>query len=275
QCECNACRRMPQLDLKFVVHLGDVLRHRVAGREELAGRDVIVVHRLLKGTSVERAGASSYLLLTAATVEVLGLDSDALGMTAITEQYEDVGEVRGYLIDLARRWEGEQRSDARARPAGRLIGRLERLLPVPRPMAWEYLTAPGKRMRWEGMDRVDEELDGRRGVGTTTACVSGRLKLIEEILDWRPFDTFTRRLAHPDLGRVTAIHRLSEIATGTHLEVSWFASRRADGADWGLAQSRLVDGQSAALDRLVDILSSAGMPRQSMPAIGPVKTALR
>jgi hypothetical protein len=32
-CECNACVRIPDLNLKFVVHHGTILRHRVAGRE--------------------------------------------------------------------------------------------------------------------------------------------------------------------------------------------------------------------------------------------------
>ena len=50
QCDCNACTYIPRLDLKFVVHHGLVARQRMAGREELVGRDVIVVHRLLKNT---------------------------------------------------------------------------------------------------------------------------------------------------------------------------------------------------------------------------------
>ena len=47
-CTCKACRRMQDLDLKFVAHHGEFVKHKMAGREELAGRDVIVVHRLLK-----------------------------------------------------------------------------------------------------------------------------------------------------------------------------------------------------------------------------------
>jgi len=51
-CPCNACTRIPDLNLKFVVHQGLVMRQRMAGREELMGSDVIVVHRLLKPGSV-------------------------------------------------------------------------------------------------------------------------------------------------------------------------------------------------------------------------------
>ena len=55
-CECNACVRIPDLNLKFVIHHGTILRQRVAGREELLGSDVILVHRLLKNAVVELDG---------------------------------------------------------------------------------------------------------------------------------------------------------------------------------------------------------------------------
>ncbi len=54
-CECKACSRMQGLDLKFVSHHGEFIKHRMAGREELAGRDVIVIHRLLKNAGYGRA----------------------------------------------------------------------------------------------------------------------------------------------------------------------------------------------------------------------------
>ena len=59
-CDCNACARIPDLDLKFVVHHGSAVHHKVAGRQELVGPDVIVVHRLLKNDVVETAGINAY-----------------------------------------------------------------------------------------------------------------------------------------------------------------------------------------------------------------------
>src|SRR6478736_9630796 len=50
-CDCNSCRLAPRLDLKLFVHHGSCVRTSIAGREELAGTDVIVAHRLLKGTA--------------------------------------------------------------------------------------------------------------------------------------------------------------------------------------------------------------------------------
>jgi len=45
---------MQHLDLKFVGHHGEFIKQRMAGREELAGRDVILIHRLLKNAVNER-----------------------------------------------------------------------------------------------------------------------------------------------------------------------------------------------------------------------------
>src|SRR5512132_672104 len=47
-CPCNACVRIPDLNLKFVVHHGLAIQQTVAGRKELLGSDDILVHRLLK-----------------------------------------------------------------------------------------------------------------------------------------------------------------------------------------------------------------------------------
>ena len=53
-CECNACMRIPDLNLKFVAHHGLVIKQKIAGSEELLGSDVIAVHRLLKNDIVEK-----------------------------------------------------------------------------------------------------------------------------------------------------------------------------------------------------------------------------
>src|SRR5204863_4947999 len=59
-CECRACVQIPDLDLKFVVHHGEAILQKVAGRQELLGSDVIVVHRLLKNEVVEKLGIDAY-----------------------------------------------------------------------------------------------------------------------------------------------------------------------------------------------------------------------
>ena len=49
-CICNACTHLEKLRLKIIVHSGEALFHRVLHFNELAGADVIIVHRLLKNS---------------------------------------------------------------------------------------------------------------------------------------------------------------------------------------------------------------------------------
>src|SRR5215204_5553434 len=79
QCDCNACTYIPRLDLKFVVHHGLIARQRMAGREELVGREVIVVHRLLKNDVQASLGIGAYALYTDECVRVMS-DPAAAGL---------------------------------------------------------------------------------------------------------------------------------------------------------------------------------------------------
>ena len=81
-CECNACVRIPTLDLKFFVHDGEYVVRRIARSEELAGPDVILVHRLMKGTSGETIGKAAYAVYTAQVMEAMGMDPAILGFRA-------------------------------------------------------------------------------------------------------------------------------------------------------------------------------------------------
>ena len=47
-CSCDGCVQAGQLNLKFVAHVGEVAFQKVKRYTELAGVDVIFVHRLLK-----------------------------------------------------------------------------------------------------------------------------------------------------------------------------------------------------------------------------------
>ena len=100
-CECNACILVPKLDLKVVAHHGQVIRQRIASSEELLGSDVIVVHRLLKNHVEEATGIGAYALYTDACVAAMGLDDPAAaGMVAHREEFEGVGEIGAWIVDL-------------------------------------------------------------------------------------------------------------------------------------------------------------------------------
>ena len=107
-CECNACVRIPDLNLKFVVHHGSAIQQTVAGRKELLGSDVIVVHRLLKNEVVESLGIPAYALFSQACIDASDIDPAALGMRPITETYDRIGDVPCWVHDLERRWQEEE-----------------------------------------------------------------------------------------------------------------------------------------------------------------------
>ena len=94
---------MPALDLKIVAHHGTIARQRIAGREELAGRPIIEVHRLLKNEVEATLGLSAYALYSDACIEAMGLaDPAAAGLIAHRETYEHLGEITVWVRDLAR-----------------------------------------------------------------------------------------------------------------------------------------------------------------------------
>ncbi len=195
-CGCNACVRIPDLNLKFVVHHGLALRQRVAGSEELLGSDVIVVHRLLKNEVPERLGISAYSLFTQAAVDAMAIDPAALGMVPLAETYEHLGEVATWVHDLERRWQEEE---ARQRVfVSTDASALTVSLPTSAPpqVAWEFLTVPGRRTGWQtGVTEVllVDSPGNRRSVGATIHCMHGTEAVIEEILDWRPYDYWSNR----------------------------------------------------------------------------------
>lgn len=77
-CTCAACRAIPMLDLKFMVHYGEFVRQTVAGREEIVGSDVNLVHRLLKNHVVEQSGWKAYALFTDKTLQALRIQPEGL-----------------------------------------------------------------------------------------------------------------------------------------------------------------------------------------------------
>jgi hypothetical protein len=229
-CECNACVLMPRLDLKFIAHHGSVIRHKIAGREELVGSDVIVAHRLLKNHVVERLGIPAYALFSGACIAAMGVDPVALGMTGYTDTYDDMGEVAGYVHDLGAAWTAEQqlrRVIVAERDAGYV---LEVIQPAPRDIVWSFMTDPVMRPRWQaGVTGVDElPTAPRRGIGTTNHCMHGKDVVIEEILDWRPTDYVTHRSTMSNGFRAVSTFEFQDAPDGTRVRIlfTWGKSRR-------------------------------------------------
>ena len=204
-CDCNSCRLAPRLDLKVFVHHGAFVWSRIAGRDELAGSDVIVAHRLLKGAGAAEARANGFALFTAAAVDALGLDADALRLRSGAEDIEHLGRVDTFTLDLEARWQDESAIRRLDIADTDLAFDIEATFAAEPSVIWAHLTSPALRTRWEGPITIEEtSAGGRRGVGTTAQCVTGRLATLEEIVDWQPYDRVAWRLAVPGVGPVAA-----------------------------------------------------------------------
>lgn len=198
-CECNACVRIPDLNLKFVVHHGTILRQRVADREELLGSDVILAHRLLKNGVVASMGIDAYALFTQQCADAMDVDVAALGMRASSETYEHIGAVPVWVHDLGRRWQEEESRTRVIVDERQAVYRADMPTPAPPQILWEFVTTPGRRVTWTpGVTGVEVIATGnRRGVGATNHCMHGKNASVEELLDWRPYDYFTLRNTVP------------------------------------------------------------------------------
>ena len=110
-CECKACVAMSDLDFKFVVHHGQMVKQKMGGREELAGRDVILVHRLLKNTVSEKVGSRAYVLYSDACIQTMGIDPVAQGLVEHREAIDILAKLSSGCATSMRR--GRRRTSAR------------------------------------------------------------------------------------------------------------------------------------------------------------------
>ena len=288
-CPCNACIRIPDLNLKFVVHEGLAMAQRMAGREELLGADVIVIHRLLKNDVVEQLALPAYALFTQASLDAVGVDPAALGMRSLVETYEHIGDVQTWAHDLEARWQEEEtRRRVFVKPEEAVFG-ISVPTNAPPQLAWEFLTMPGRRVGWQ-LDTTQvvlaESTGNRRGVGATTHCMHGAAVTVEEILDWRPYDYLSDRGTHPTpLGLMTSLEtiELEPTPTGTIVHFRYAAPRTAKqraimttmGPDFQALYEARMKTLLGQLDAEMAARAGAGPePELPVPAPGGVLAAL-
>jgi carbon monoxide dehydrogenase subunit G len=182
-CSCGACSNIGALDLKFVIHRGSFLD----SGDDVAGPDVILVHRLLKNRVPERA----YALFTEPCRSDL---PRALPLREHLETYEELGDVRVGVYDLRPVLEGR-----RAAPAV-YIGPEDADLEfagegeAPPAVLWPYFLDVDKRLRWEDdivSVRYDTNERGRLGLGAVSHCDHGSWSSAQRFVDWRPFAYYT------------------------------------------------------------------------------------
>jgi hypothetical protein len=228
-CDCNACQLTPKLDLKFAAHYGSYAFQDHGAYVELVGHDVNLVHRLLKNQVKERTGLRAYAYLTNACVEALELGEIAKGLQRYSETFPDVGEVQGYLLDLAPTFQQQAQAQTVYVPPERagLVEEFE--LPVSPALAWDYLSEPDYQRKWrqDELMRISGLDSGRMGVGTVVSLspqISGTFAPSDELIaDWRPTDYFTYRCLLPSANNTRVRHLLMTELTptegGTHVSM--------------------------------------------------------
>lgn len=101
-CDCKACKAIPTLDLKFIVHYGDFVIQQIAGIKDLLGTDVNLIHRLLKNHVAESTGWQGYAVFTDPVLEYISHGKDHFFKRH--ETYEHLGEVNIYCLDMHPRY---------------------------------------------------------------------------------------------------------------------------------------------------------------------------
>jgi hypothetical protein len=91
-CVCGACRHIDQLKLKVILHIGQAAFKQIRQFEELAGEDVILIHRLLKSGLT----AEEYILMTERFYELSG-GVPGLPAEAHTTAAEGLGQVKVHV----------------------------------------------------------------------------------------------------------------------------------------------------------------------------------
>ena len=254
-CECRACQRLPELDLKFAAHYGSFVVDRVASVDEITGTDVIVVHRLLKNHVRETFGWRAYAIYTDALVRAAQMDPEELGLVPHRESYEHLGEIAVHVQDLDARWRAQQVAErVELADSEAFVDLLSDELPADPAAVWSYLTVPAMRVRWQGLDRIDERpAGGRRGIGSRTHCVHAQGSFDEEILDWHPFEHEAVRMFMPRMGSVVATYDLRPSARGTRLR---YRCGRPQGLLLRLLRPMVARGMRSEVTRRLENLRS-------------------
>ncbi len=190
-CQCQACSAMHTLDLKFFVHYGEYMIQKLPGTaEDIAGRDVIILHRLLKNSVTEKMGLRGYVLLTAACLERIGKFPS---LTPHTETYDHIGDVPCAVYNL-RDYEQQMRETRRVYMEPQDADyTFERIVHASPELLWSFIIDPQRRLQWQAIKEVKNTRNSsnRMGVDAEFHCDHGSFTRITRMLDWRPFHYMT------------------------------------------------------------------------------------
>lgn len=96
-CDCGACSGVSALSLKIIAHTGELGFTTVNNRKKLYGKDMIVVHKLLKND----INLPEYLLLSSDLLQLLGENDESNPeLTSGVSTYDKVGSIAYHYLSL-------------------------------------------------------------------------------------------------------------------------------------------------------------------------------
>jgi hypothetical protein len=219
-CTCNACRNIPNLDLKFFLHFGTYSIQKIGSYNEMVGTDVNLIHRLTKNKVVESTGIGAYALYTQAAVDALAIGDLAEHMIQHAESYEHIGSVDCYIQDLNVVWLRDEKKRRIKVPIEGAWQKVEIDLPIEPALAWDYVTNPEYRKVIYGADSqsIIQNDEGRNGTGAIYRCAHGEQVTSYPIIDWQPVEYFSiaEDWPPPGVGTTSTTH-FTPTAEGTRV----------------------------------------------------------
>jgi uncharacterized protein YndB with AHSA1/START domain len=190
-------------------------------------------------------------------------DPVAAGFSEHVEEFEGVGEIRSWVRDLDAAWLAElerARILVERKDSARIY---EVVVAAPRPLVWDWITSPARRIQWQygatGIEMVEGTV-GRRGVGSVNHCIHGKDTIVEEVLDWQPIDYVTLRTQMPMPGVPKLVNSfvLSDL-DGERTKVEMRLARPRSAKDRAAAEQLLpmldfsIDAGLTALRPLIEL----------------------
>jgi hypothetical protein len=176
-CPCEACSSAANLQLKIVAHFGEVAGYSVKTHHKLFGKDVIVLHRLLKNNLNKK----EYALLTNPLVEGAGnaLELHDWFLPEEASELYDVGEISFKVSDLTRL---KEQLPAIENPEFHMVANtktvftVEGIIEAPAQNVFGAIFDLTQRPKWmegiQGIEMVTKDLINR--VGTMHRCITDK-----------------------------------------------------------------------------------------------------
>lgn len=217
-CSCRACATASGLTLKIIAHFGDIGGYFVRQHQQLFGKEVIILHRLLKNNLHQQ----EYALFTHPLVSNTGVAGPLPPWYRAREAREtyDTGAIDFTLVDLS---ELRRQLPPVEPPQYRLAARTKKVFTVQKrlPLPVHQLVEPifnlPARSRWmDGVSRIEMLTRARLNrVGTRHRCVFATGQDYVMVTEFARIDANGAELVEMDEKGTGGCHfRLQKISEG-------------------------------------------------------------